>query len=101
MLPPLPLSISYWQKAHPMRYSLAIIAAIGFVSVGCRGYRTPFNTSPGTTQQQRFEAVAHDPYPENDLGPAVVGGRPRDYQKPIAEPVRDKMYSEKRSWFSN
>ena len=84
-----------------MRLLMVFFALWLTVSVGCRGYRTPFNTSPGTYRQQRFEAVAHDPYPQDDLGPEVVGGRPRDYQKPVAEPVRDKMYSQKRHWFSN
>lgn len=84
-----------------MRFIFALFAASLFLSIGCRGYRTPFNTPAGTNRQQRFEAVAHDPYPQDDLGPEVVGGRPRDYQKPVAEPVRDKMYTEKRYWFGN
>lgn len=84
-----------------MRSFIALSALALLTCCGCRGYRTPFNTSAGTFQQQRFEAVAHDPYPQDDLGPEVVGGRPRDYQKPVAEPVRDKMYREKRYWFSN
>ena len=84
-----------------MRFLAASIAIALLTSAGCRGYRTPFNTPAGTFRQQRFEAVAHDPYPQDELGPDVVGGRPRDYQKPVAEPVRDKMYAEKRYWFSN
>lgn len=84
-----------------MRFVIAAIALMVVTSAGCRGYRTPFNTPAGSYKQQRFEAVAHDPYPQDDLGPEVVGGRPREYQKPAAEPVRDKMYSEKRHWFSN
>ncbi|MEZ6088604.1 MAG: membrane or secreted protein [Pirellulaceae bacterium] len=78
-----------------MRLTLAILAATFITAGGCRGYRTPFNTAPGTTQQQRFEAVAHDPYPQDDLGPEVTGGRPRDYQNPVAEPVRQDVLREK------
>lgn len=84
-----------------MRLLVATVVLSSLASIGCRGYRTPFNTPAGTFRQQRFEAVAHDPYPQDDLGPEVVGGRPRDYQKPVAEPVRDKMYREKRHWFRN
>lgn len=82
-----------------MRSFLAIVLAVACTQIGCRNCRTPFNTAPGTSKQQRFEAVAHDPYPEDDLGPECVGGRPRDYQKPLAEPVRDRMYKERRYWF--
>jgi hypothetical protein len=49
---------------------------------------------PGDIQQQRFNAVAHDPYYDNDAGPEVVGGRPREYQKQLAEPVRNRWLSD-------
>jgi len=42
---------------------------------------------------QQREASVFDPYADNDLGPEVVGGRPRDYQKQAPEPVRSKWYS--------
>jgi hypothetical protein len=60
---------------------------------GCRGYHSPFD-APGTIQQQRLSASVHDPYVDNDAGPEVVGGRPRDYQKPWSEADRS------RSWLS-
>jgi hypothetical protein len=56
---------------------------------GCRGYWNPF-MPPGTMHQQQLKATVHDPYTEPDIGPEVVGGRPRDYQKPLAEPVRNR-----------
>jgi hypothetical protein len=31
---------------------------------------------------QQARAEVFEPYPENDAGPAVVGGRPREYQDP-------------------
>lgn len=88
-------------KASFMRYLVAFITLVMLTSIGCQRMRTPFNTRPGNIRQQRFEAVAHDPYPQDDLGPTTHGARPRDYQKPVAEPVRDKMYAEKRYWFRN
>lgn len=42
----------------------------------------------GSTERQKSRAVVHDPYPLNDIGPEVVGGRPREYFSPQAEPVR-------------
>lgn len=45
----------------------------------------------GTTDQQKARAVKHDPYPLNDIGPEVVGGRPREYYQPQAEPVRQNL----------
>jgi hypothetical protein len=39
-------------------------------------------------QQQQQRATIYDPYGDNDAGPAIVGGRPREFQKPSAEPVR-------------
>lgn len=50
----------------------------------------PFN--PGTIWQQRLRATVHDPYSDQDLGPEVVGGRPRDYQQQLPEPVRNRLY---------
>ncbi len=42
-------------------------------------------------RQQQLNATFHDPYTEPDIGPEVVGGRPREYQKPSAEPVRSRF----------
>lgn len=62
---------------------------------GCRGYN-PFRWPPGTLQQQRLNATVHDPYADTDAGPEVVGSRPRDFQKPLAEPVRSRPFPERR-----
>jgi hypothetical protein len=61
-----------------------------FVSTGCRAYQ-PLNP-PGTIDQQRSRAAIHDPFPDNDIGPEVEGGRPREFQKPLAEPVRNPYW---------
>ena len=58
-------------------------------SNGCRGYHSPF-APPGTMQQQRLNASVYDPYADNDAGPEIVGGRPRDYQKPWSEADRSR-----------
>lgn len=76
---------------------LASILALS-ASVGCSSVDGPRWFGPGTAGQQRAEAARFDPYPENDTGPAVVGGRPRDYQNPVAEPSRARWNP--LSWFS-
>ncbi len=42
----------------------------------------------GTTDRQKSRAVVHDPYTLNDIGPEVVGGRPREFMNPQAEAKR-------------
>jgi hypothetical protein len=51
----------------------------------------PDLTHPGWAQQQRQEAIEHDPYVLNDVGPEVIGGRPREYLQPVNEVERARM----------
>ena len=78
---------------------ILLVASVLMVTaaVGC-GYARPLLPPGGTVQQQRYNASVHDPYTDNDLGPEVVGGRPRDFQKPFAEPVRNQWFQN--SWWS-
>jgi hypothetical protein len=48
----------------------------------------PQFSAPGPAVYQQKRAQLFDPYPENDVGPPVVGGRPQSYENPIAEPSR-------------
>jgi hypothetical protein len=57
---------------------------------GCAADGRLFN--PGTIEQQRLQATVNDPYSDQDLGPEVVGGRPRDYQQQLPEAVRNRLY---------
>jgi hypothetical protein len=67
---------------------LLVVVAILAGASGCSDMSPPdlFNAGPARYQQMR--AQRFDPYPENDIGPEVVGGRPLGYQKPVAEPSR-------------
>jgi hypothetical protein len=56
---------------------------------GCRSNRSLLSP-PGTVQQQRLNGTVHDPYPDDQAGPEVVGGRPRDYQRPWSEAHRSQ-----------
>ena len=53
--------------------------------------RFPNWYSPGPVPYQRAEAIRHDPYPLNDVGPEIEGGRPREYQQPVNEVERARM----------
>ena len=56
----------------------------------------PSLTNPGTIQQQQARASQFDPYADNRAAPEIVGGRPREFQKPLAEPVRPRGFRDTR-----
>jgi hypothetical protein len=76
-------------------YSTATFAALLLTSVlGCApemaGLRQSF-AHPGPAAYQRAQAIQHDPYVLNDVGPEVVGGRPREYMIPVNEVDRARL----------
>lgn len=76
-------------------YSTATFAALLLVSaLGCApemaGLRQSF-AHPGPAAYQRAQAIQHDPYVLNDVGPEVVGGRPREYMIPVNEVDRARL----------
>lgn len=76
------------------RWLRILVAASLFIGLaGCRSM-WPKLFSPGTIESQRSSAAIHDPYPDNQAGPKVVGGRPQFYEKQQAEPVRDRLWRE-------
>lgn len=63
------------------------------LSVGCPAWRWHYPWHPvGTIYEQGNRATLHDPFPDNDLGAAVEGIRPREFAAPLALPVRDRLY---------
>lgn len=72
--------------------SVAWVAVLLAASTGCQGMAPhlarPNLASPGTAEAQQARAVQFDPYPENETGPRIVGGRPLEYQQPPAEVFR-------------
>jgi hypothetical protein len=80
----------------PLTKCSFVATLIAAVTTGCtpevRNYiRFPDLFHPGYANQQRGEAIEHDPYPLDDMGPEVVGGRPREYQRPIPEVERAQL----------
>lgn len=45
----------------------------------------------GDINRQKDRAVYFDPYPLNDIGPEVVGGRPREFANPLPEAKRNEL----------
>jgi hypothetical protein len=83
--------------SNPARWPLALVS-ICLMVTGCtaevhRYMRFPDFMHPGWANQQRRDAIEHDPYPLNDVGPEVVGGRPREYQQPVREIERARMFA--------
>lgn len=74
----------------------ALLAGLFVVTllVGCNGtVRKPSFLNPGNTATQRYNAIVHDPYPLDDAGPEIVGGRPRGYQDPVPEVRRGQAFA--------
>jgi hypothetical protein len=63
------------------------ISLTAIVFAGCYSpyIRTPNFAHPGTAEQQRADAERFDPYPDPDAGPAVLGGRPPGFQRPLTD----------------
>ncbi len=75
------------------RLGLFVLILSGVVAGGC-GLRRPNFLDPGDVRTQQFGAVIHDPYMDNDAGPEVPEVRPREYDKPLPEPRRGRLYRE-------
>lgn len=76
--------------ALTLRPTLAL--ALLTLAAGCNPYtRLPRLGSPGNTASQQLESIYHDPYPLDDAGPEVVGGRPLAYARPAPEVVRGRL----------
>ncbi len=58
---------------------------------GCKTTAKPNWFNPGTAKEQKARAIVHDPYPENDVGPAIEGARPREYDRPLSEVDRARL----------
>jgi hypothetical protein len=80
-----------WKLILTVLAPAAAIAIAGCTPELHRYIRFPNLFHPGTAAQQRAEAIEHDPYPQNDIGPAIVGGRPLGYQAGVDEVDRMTM----------
>ena len=75
--------------ANFYRTAAAVLALTLPVLAGCRG--RGLLPPAGPLNQQQANAVIHDPFPQNDIGPFEAASRPPDYQQPLPEPVRNRI----------
>jgi hypothetical protein len=78
----------------PNRRTTVTVALLATSLVGCAPEAAALRQSfahPGPAAYQRAQAIQHDPYVLNDVGPEVVGGRPREYQIPLNEVERARL----------
>jgi hypothetical protein len=75
-----------------MRFMQTILLLLA--SGGCAGnpwgLQLPRSGPQGTLEQQRSRAALHDPYPDAYAGPLSDGMRPREFQTPLPEPVKNR-----------
>jgi hypothetical protein len=87
-----PLAMSATSRIDcPIAMFVSLAALTGCTAEVHRYVRFPDFLHPGWAQHQRSEAIEHDPYVLNDVGPEVVGGRPREYLQPVNEVERARM----------
>lgn len=65
-----------------LRHTIFIVLSC-IVFSGCN--MGPHFGPQGSIGMQRNRAVLHDPFPSNDLGPTIEGGRPLGFEQPWAE----------------
>lgn len=69
----------------------AVLVAFALPSLGCGWIQPPRLLAPaGPAAYQQHRATRFDPYPDDTYAPEVVGGRPREYEKPAAIPEQNQ-----------
>lgn len=81
------------------RLTILVLGLVGLGLAGCRSDGSSLLAPPGSVAKQRTNAIVHDPYTDNEIGPEVVGGRPKDYQDPLSETDRSRLMQRKKSVF--
>jgi hypothetical protein len=76
----------------------AVLVAWVVFAAGCGWARPRWLGGPGRIEQQQARAVVHDPFPDNQLGPEVVGGRPREYAQQVPQAVRSQPQGPLGNW---
>ena len=90
----LPGDHSAGRKTMQLRLRQIILLSV-ILLVGCTLPSRRWK-APGPIGLQQLEATRFDPYGDADAGPEIVGGRPREYQRPASEPVRARRFQETR-----
>jgi hypothetical protein len=81
--------------------SFLIVMVTLSLGVGCKGSQYAERFGLGTMDQQKAKAADFDPFPLNDIGPPVMGGRPRGFMDPLPEPKRAELQARQPSPYAN
>jgi len=83
------------EQTELSRFFLLLCIALSFA--GCQGSQVGAKRwsggifGQGSEDRQKFRAASFDPYPLNDIGAEVVGGRPRGFWNPLPEATRNQI----------
>ena len=78
---------------------ISFVFLMGLLVAGCSSaVRKPRLRHPGPAAYQQYHATQFDPYPQNDVGPEILGGRPRTYMLPPPEVVRARQHHMNQAW---
>ena len=77
-----------------MKQPYLLVAGLTFlmILVGCKSTAGPCWLHPGTARTQQTRALRYDPYPESNPGSAMIGVRPREFEKPPPETSRARWF---------
>lgn len=79
--------------------ALIIVLVVMLPLAACSSaIRKPQLLHPGPAGFQRNNAEQFDPFPSNDMGPEIVGGRPRGFLKPPNEVTRARQNNPIAPW---
>jgi len=68
-----------------------IVALLSLASLaGCANLQGPFQRIPRDYAYEQRYIQRFDPYPENDVGPELVGARPPGFDAQLPEPARSR-----------
>ncbi len=81
--------------ASRLKIMAALVLMVG--AIGCKSGQLGSHRwggsqfGQGSVDRQKARAVTFDPYPLNDIGPPIVGGRPRGFTNPLPEAQRNEL----------
>jgi len=66
---------------------------------GCQAFQqNGWIAPPGPLNYQQANAVVHDPFPQEDIGPSDHAARPPSYQNPLPLPQRNRLVHDVLPW---
>ena len=87
------------KSQRPMLLLTAALLSTTLLGVcGCKSPSYGDRFGFGTIDRQKAKAADFDPYPLNDIGPSVVGGRPPGFFNPLPEPRRNELQAQNKRY---